>query len=136
MNGELRRTNIPVYPMDTVGTSEQLFVNGKLVAQRLSKNAYEVYINHIITQATEEGDQMCSANYVRVEGELTYSNIVNAFVTTAYTASERESALRKGVANSADEDYAAFNGFAESIKNSVAWAKTKEVYVMLHDTAM
>jgi len=116
-------TSITSYGDITKKTTDQVVVNGKMVAQRLGKTAWEVYINHQLVINDEEGTTMHNANYVRVDGVLTYSNAVNAFITDAYTASERESALRKGILNAEDEDYVEFNNFAEGVKKAVEWLK-------------
>ena len=57
------------------------------------------------------------ANVVRVKSPVTRDRVISAIICDRYSSDFREAALRKGVMNSKDEDYIAFNSFAEYAKS-------------------
>lgn len=64
------------------------------------------------------------ANVIRVKNPVTRDSVIVAIICAEYDADFREAALRKGISNPLDEDYVAFNEFAEYAK-SFAWSLNK-----------
>ena len=57
------------------------------------------------------------ASVIRVKTPVTRDSVISAIICDKYNADLREAALRKGISNPLDEDYVAFNEFAEYAKS-------------------
>jgi len=66
-----------------------------------------------------EVDNSFECSVIRVKNPVTRDSCIAAIICTEYDSDFREAALRKGISNPLDEDYVAFNSFAEWAKNIV-----------------
>lgn len=74
------------------------------------------FFNYNIEEIEKEDG--VSYNYTQIEtkGYPTYDSIVSTIIKENFDYDFREGAIRKGVLNPNDEDFIAFNTFAESTK--------------------
>ena len=64
----------------------------------------------------EEAETWLSALVVRIEHPVTRDRVIAGFIRAQFTDDAREAALRKGIADSTDPDYLAFNQYSEDVK--------------------
>jgi hypothetical protein len=63
--------------------------------------------------------EIIAGEQYKVENPVTYEKIISEIIRERFTDDEREAALRKGIINSDDVDFIAFNEFAEQTKTRV-----------------
>ena len=68
------------------------------------------------TELVDGRDVIRAAEQYRVKNPATYSSIVNAVVKANYKYGDDDSALRKGIVDSANPVFVEFNAFVEGVK--------------------
>lgn len=86
--------------------------------EAVGDGSYRVNYNIMESVTTDEGIERKSFDYdtVAVWGFPTYDTVVSEIIKEKYSYNFREAAIRKGITNQNDNDYVAFNTFAESTK--------------------
>lgn len=86
--------------------------------EAVGNGSYNVNYNVVESVITENDVERLSYDYdtVTVWGKPTDESVVSEIIKNRYTYDFREAAVRKGIADSNDKDYVAFNTFAENTK--------------------
>ncbi len=90
----------------------------KLIFDSIPETIQDLLTGHSLVHLNvqEEADKQVSALVVRVEHPVTRDRVIAAFIRAEFDDDARESALRKGIADSTDPDYLAFNKYSEDVK--------------------
>lgn len=90
----------------------------KLIFDSIPETIQDLGTGHSLVHLNvkEEADNQFSALAVRVEHPVTRDRVIAAFIRAEFTDDAREAALRKGISDSTDPDYLAFNQYSEDVK--------------------
>jgi len=99
-----------------VQLSEDVFIQD--LRSGFSYINFDRTIENIKDPVTEEitGTVPVAKEQYRIENPATYDRIVDAVIKENFPAGSDQAALRKGIIDSENTDFVAFNAFVESIK--------------------